>query len=557
MKQTISACLLLLFILFSGGNCFAQSIPASGTNLPIVILTTTNGVNVPEEWETKVGGTMKMINNGPGRLNHVTDSTSDYNGLITIIKRGESSTYYPQAPYAVTTVTSSGANNNVSVLGMPADNDWVLISLYNDRSFMRNLLAYKISNELGHYTSRSFLCEVLLNGDYRGVYIFGEKIKQGDGRVDIAKLKTTDTAGDDLTGGYIFKDDVWDSVATDGWESRYHPIDHPGMYVHFLYDYPKPGTIVPKQEAYIQSFIDSFETVLYSDHFADSGAGYHFYINDTSFVDYGIVNEVSRNPDGFKKSCYFYKDKNSHDRHLFNAPVWDFDWAWKNVDDGSQYGNTDGSGWSYRINDDSAIADAISPGWFVRLLQDCSFTTTFRDRYYASRGSFISLGVMNHFIDSVATILQVDSAEERHFERWGTLGVDGPTPEPHPLPTTYQGEVDALKAWIKTRLTWLDANMPECPSPPLPPGSTIVAYPSPATDHLVIAFPAATGAQTGVATLVNLLGQRLYSQSVNCSGRQEILLGGLQSGCYILRITAPAMNGNNAISYTQKIIIAP
>ena len=520
----VAGILLPLLVSF---QCVAQTIPASGTNLPLILLTTDGNVAVPMEELPTAGGTMQIINNGPVARNRLTDAVNDYNGRIQIGVRGESSAFYPQTPYAITTVTASGANNNVPVLGLPADNDWVLISLYNDRSFIRNLLAYKMSAEMGHYTSRSMLCEVMLNGNYEGVYLFGEKIKQGDNRVDIAKLKTTDTAGDDLTGGYIFRFDVPEGGY---WLSPYHPIDHPYLDVFPLFDYPSAANIRGVQSDYLQAYTDSFEAALYSSHFADTTTGYRKYSDPVTFIDYALVNEVARNIDGFKKSYYFYKDKDSHDPRIKNGPVWDFDWAFKNVTGEGIFGDTTGVGWAYKINDYYQTIDVNSPGWMVRLMQDCPFSQTFQDRYFSFRGSALKLAYLNSFIDSMTTVLEIDSAAARHFAKWGTLGVPGPTPEVGVLPTTFAGEMANLKSWLATRISWLDSNMPACttPTPEAVAGAgngetTVGAiYPVPAGDVLYFRLNAV---RAGIYSFMIYDGQgrvlRSFSRAVT-NGTQQL-----------------------------------
>jgi spore coat protein CotH len=88
---------------------------------------------------------------------------------------------------------------------MPVENDWVLLSNYNDRSLIRNTLAYKLFGEMGNYSVKTSLCEVLIDSAYRGIYVFGEKIKRDNNRVNIAKLTTSDNAGDDVNRRLYFR----------------------------------------------------------------------------------------------------------------------------------------------------------------------------------------------------------------------------------------------------------------------------------------------------------------------------------------------------------------
>jgi hypothetical protein len=421
--------------------------------LPIIEINT-NGQPIPDG--TKITARMKIINYEPLRRNHVTDSANVYDGYVGIEIRGSFSATLPQKPYGFETRDSLGNNLNVPILNMPAENDWVLIANYNDKVFMRNTLAFDLFSKMGHYQPHTQLCELDSNGVYEGIYVLTEKIKRDKGRVDIAKLTTTDTSGDNLTGGYIIKIDNSDGTGTDGWNSPDQALDRPGGYPYWIYDYPKPEDIVIQQKKYIQGFVKTVDSVLKGSKFADPVNGYRKYLDVASFIDYFIVGEVSRNVDTYKKSAFFYKDKDSKDGHLHDGPVWDFDWAWKNINE-CEVNATDGSGWTFLI---SSVCKSypVPPGWMVKLLQDTSFTNALHTRYSLLRQTILSETALNHYIDSIHTL--VNEAQVRHYQRWPILGIDVGTPEVGPQPTTFDGEITKFKDWISTRLTWLDANMP-------------------------------------------------------------------------------------------------
>ncbi|OYU80672.1 MAG: hypothetical protein CFE23_08085 [Flavobacterium sp. BFFFF1] len=423
------------------------------SNLPIVLIDT-NGETIPDE--PKIPGLMAIIDNGPGQLNHITDVPNNFNGNIGIEMRGNYSQGLPQKPYKFETRDSAAAELNVSLLGMPEEHDWCLISNYNDKVFMRNTLAYQLFTDMGHYAPRSRYCEVVLNGVYQGVYMLMESIKRDNNRVDIAKLEVTENTGLNLTGGYIIKNDYWND--TNSWLLNYHPIDHPDFDVHLVYDYPKEEDITAQQKTYIQTFTNNLETALYGPDFADPVNGYAKFLDVDSFIDYFIVNELARNNDGFKKSSYFHKDKDSNTTlaKLKAGPVWDFDWAWKNIDECAIFAATDGSGWAHQIND--CYPDVNSPGWFVRLLQDTAFQNKLRCRWEYFRATIMSDTALETYIDDTAAYL--NNAQARHFTRWENLGVSTGTPEVDADPSTFDGQIAKFKNWIALRLAWLDANMP-------------------------------------------------------------------------------------------------
>jgi len=507
------------------------------SNLPIVKIET-DGKTIPDE--PKITARMKMINNPSGE-NRFADVANEYDGVIGIELRGASSQSYPQKPYAIETRNSDGSNLNISLLGLPEENDWVLLSNYNDKSFMRNILGYKMFEALGHYAPRARYVEVFLNGNYQGIYLFGEKVKRDNNRVDIAKLKEDDNEGEELTGGYIFKIDYWNNY--DSWLSPYSPINHPDFQVHFVYHDPGWDELTYQQKNYIKNYVTTFESSLYSSLYTDPSSGYEAYIDVESFIDYFIVSEISRNNDGFKKSRYFHKDKNGK---LVAGPVWDFDWAWKNINECYIFKATDGSGWSYKVNDCNPWVK--SPGWMIRLFYDDNFRDQTNCRYVEARAGVLSDDRLFGMIDSLYNELKV--AQVRHFQKWNILGINVGAPEVDAQPATYLGEVDKLRNWIQTRLNWLDKNMlGNCEATYAEMTSdtkSIQVYPNPATNRINIV---STHFLVDIQ-LIDISGNTIYSNASGETKSVQINVSDYKVGMYILRLTDSDGNVKN-----EKIIV--
>jgi subtilisin-like proprotein convertase family protein len=430
------------------GNNPASYFSLTSSLLPIVAITT-NGNTIADD--PKVMADMKIIYNGPGIRNYITDTTTDYDGTIGIEYRGNYSASLPQKPYAFETWDSLGNARNVSLLGMPAENDWLLIANYNDKSFARNILPFHFFYEMGHYSVRSKLVDVVLDGVYQGIYLLCEKIKRDVNRVNIANLNPTEITAPDMTGGYMLKIDYWDN--SNSWQLNYSPINCPTAAVNMVYVDPKANEIVPQQASYIQNFFNDFETALYSSTFDDPLIGYRKYIDVGSFIDYLLVNEVTRNVDGFKKSRYFSKDKdllNGTFSRLKAGPVWDFDWSQKDIDGGSE----NGSGFVYPVCDQ----DVVPPGWYVRLLEDPVFANEVRCRYNALRESIFDTLTVFAQIDSVVQV--VNESQHWHYLVWGNMGVATGTGEVQAPSQSYAEEIQKLKDWYTRRFAWLDSNMP-------------------------------------------------------------------------------------------------
>jgi CotH kinase protein len=150
--------------------------PDASSNLPIVVINTKPGEKIVDA--PKITADMKIIYHGNGIRNFSSDSGNVYTGKIGIEIRGAYSASFPQKPYGLETRDNTGNKLNVSLLGMPSENDWVLLANYNDKTFLRNVLAFDIFNKMGNYSTRMRFCEVVLNNEYQGIYLLGEKIKR-------------------------------------------------------------------------------------------------------------------------------------------------------------------------------------------------------------------------------------------------------------------------------------------------------------------------------------------------------------------------------------------
>jgi len=414
----------------------------SSSHLPIININTYNQEIISE---TRIIAHMGIINNS-NEINNLADPFNDYDGRISIEIRGSSSQMFPKKQYALETQDSVGNNNNISVLGLPEENDWILYAPYSDKSLIRNYLAYKLARDLGRYASRTRFCELVIDGDYKGLYLFMEKIKRDDNRIDISKLETDEISGDDLTGGYIIKVDKWDGENNNGWYSELP--DDPSTGFYYQYHYPKPDEIVPEQEQYIRNYLSNFESILLSANYNDPNSGYYSYIDLGSFVDVSIISEISKNVDSYRLSAYMYKNKNSVDSLLIMGPIWDYNLAFGNAD---YYSGWDINGWQVK-NDISENDSFRIPFWWQIIWDDQNFREAFYERWNNLRLSVLSIDSILNSIDSAVMI--IGEAQNRNFQRWPILG-EYVWPNAY-VGEDYLGEINYLKNWITDRVGWID-----------------------------------------------------------------------------------------------------
>lgn len=525
---------------------FTQSIISQvfETNLPILKIVS-EAIILDEP---KVKATLEIIDNATG-LNKSTDlPTIKHN--IGIEYRGSSSqSVSPKKPFGFETRNENGENLNISLLGLPAENDWVIISPYSDKSLIRDHLSYTIARQMNRYANRTRFVELIVNGEYYGVCILGEKIKQGKNRVDIAKLKVTDITGDDLTGGYIVKIDKTTGARSLGWNSAYSSPLRPHL---FQVEYPKTEDLKTEQFNYIKKVVNDFEQRLQSVDFKDPEKGYPKVIDVESLVDYFLVNEITRNVDAYRLSTFFYKDKNSKNPKLVMGPVWDFNLAFGNANYCQGWLHT---GWAYRFND-VCPSDPVGgvPFWWQRLLQDENFQTKLKARWNDLRANSLSTEKIMFQLDSSVALLK--TGQVRNFEKWTILG-RYIWPNQY-ISKTYLEEITYTKDWLKQRLDWMD-NSALLNSKLLPSEALLVdiekpnIYPNPVFEKTKISFGTTRNEQVK-GEIFDSFGRKVktvFNQKFNIGEYIfDFNRNNLPAGIYYFKLEK-----NSKPAYIQKIIL--
>lgn len=509
----------------------------TNSNLPIFVISTENGAPIVDEPKTPAH--LGIIWNGDGVNNNISDPINDYDGKIGIEIRGSSSQSFPKKNYALETQNDDGSAQDVSVLGFPEENDWVLHGPYSDKTLMRNALAYTLASWIMPYAPRVRFCEVVINGDYQGVYVFTEKIKRDKNRVDISKLDTDENSGDALTGGYILKFDKFDGLVSDGFPSEYpaSPGGVPGGTV-YQYHYPAPDEITNEQKAYIQSYIQHFEDIMSSSDYDDPIIGYRSVLDVPSVFQMIFVQEISRNVDGYRLSTFMYKDRDSIDGHLHLGPVWDYNLGFSNADYciGPSH-----QGWAVDFNDFCPGDFWVVHFWWQRLWDEPSFRIQMRNEWVALRGSTFSNANILHLVDSLNNMLQQPA--QRNFQRWPTLNE---YVWPNPVVTgSYQGEVTRMRNWIIDRLAWMDGAFEDLVSSidtnvVDPPGDELpIVLPTIFTDEVTVYFQA-YGKQPVIFEVFDVQGRLVhYQKEVFAAAKIAKITwngGDLPNGIYCYRL---------------------
>jgi len=441
----IFICLPHLFVL-------GQQSILTDSNLPVLVIETDVNPNNNQPYQIvdnpKVPATMRLIYRPDGSRNYLTDISNptylNYDGKIMIETRGSSSQALEKKPYGFSTkLADNTTNNNVSLLGMPEENDWILNSLAFDESMIRDMLSYDLSRNMGNYAPRGQYVEVIINGDYRGVYVLMEKIKRDSKRVNLLELANSDNILPNVSGGYIVKSDK-----TTGGDFVAWYMDGPAGNSEFIYHYPDADDITVFQANYIESQFFGLE-YLTGPINSSIENGYPRILDIPSFIDFMLVAEISSNVDAYRLSTYFHKDRNGK---LRAGPVWDYNLTFGNDLFFWGYDRSHTDVWQFNNGDNTGAY------FWLNLFNDPTYNCLLARRWteLSAEGELLDFETIESIIDYYTTLL--DESAVREQERWGSV-------------SNRLTNVNDMKTWLQERITWISANIGSiaaCSNPILP-----------------------------------------------------------------------------------------
>ena len=305
-----------------------------------------------------------------------------------------------------------------SLLDEPKNKSWVLLANLVDKSLMRNQIAFELSKMSNlEYTPSSHFVEVILNNKYWGNYQLCDKLKIGKHRVNV---------GDD---GFFLEVDhrLWRDP-----DARLFDVPH----IEYAVDVKDPDVEYNDSNYnYIKNVFEVADAALFSDNYADETNGWRKYIDETSLVDWYLINEIAKNNDAqFLGSCFFNVERGGKIKF---GPVWDFDIAFGNWD---RYGMDTPDGFVVRRTQ-----------WMTRFYSDPLFVKRLKERFdyfYSKRYDIAQLiNVYSNYLSK--------SAIENDC-KWGIFYF---YEEHNFLLGNYQNECQWFKEWLFDRFQWLKKEM--------------------------------------------------------------------------------------------------
>ena len=402
----------LIFVLFFSIflSCSDDLYVEPALKIPVIKIETNNLEEISSK-EDYVKGTFEF-NSGDYDF-------EDFVQPIKIRGRGNSTWDMPKKSYQFK------LDEKHNLFNFPEDKKWLMLANYSDKTMLRNTLAF----ELGYlskldWTPNYHFAEVVINGKAKGLYQFTEKVETGDDN----RVKIRDE-------GFLLEVDQLSRIDYDDisfWTEK-----------KLLFVVKDPDLESGSSELEkIKSYVIQTENVLYSEEFDDPFNGYSKYIDVDSFVDWYLINEISKNNDAiFFSSVYMNYVQGGK---LKMGPIWDFDIAFGNIN----YNNNEKIDGFYVKN---------AP-WIERLFQDEFFVEKVKSRYnyfYSNKNTIIDKS--NYYSEQLA------QARFNNENIWNVLGKyvwpNNVTFNSSWSSSPFKEEQNYLNSWISDRMDWLNVEI--------------------------------------------------------------------------------------------------
>ncbi|MBR4337624.1 MAG: CotH kinase family protein [Bacteroidaceae bacterium] len=361
------------------------------------------------------------------RLTYVEDDETIVYDSVEIRGRGNSTWSLAKKPYRIRFPEAIRFLGK----GRAKARSWTLLANHADKTLIHNALASEVGTFVGQpFTAASLFVDFVLNGTYMGNYQISDQVNVDKRRVNIVEQEEPATEESNITGGYYIElggfatsDPVWFRT------SRGVPISIKS---------PDETVINSAQKGYIRSYLNDYESRLFSSEYRDPESGYRAVTDSTTLVSWYIATEVTANPDGLW-STYAYK--NQDDPQLYWGPLWDFDIAFNNC---NRIGDV-----TNRFMTDAGFGNENAGMWVKRMIRDPWFNWAVNKGWQR----FVADGIEEHLLDYVDSLaMLLNESQQLNYQKYR---IDQRVYNEIYLFSTYQEYIDDLKKWISNHIQFL------------------------------------------------------------------------------------------------------
>ena len=300
MKQYIYLLLCCLWVSLS-----MRAASYSGT-LPVLHIQTENNAAIVSK-DDYVNATYYLDPMGQKGIQSIGSATAPF--TMEIKGRGNYTwNGFDKKPYRIK------LSDKQPLLGMTKSKHFALLAHADDsKGFMRNAIGFELARLIGMtWTPMAKPVEVVLNGDYIGLYFLTETIRVDKDRVNIVEQEDEETDSHKITGGWLVEIDNYN-------EDPHVTIKEGGKHTMWV-TYKTPEVLSSAQEQFLQNEMKRIDELVYGD--KNSNKLWEI-LDIDALARFYIVQELTDNYESFHGSCYLYREMGDGEKWKF-GPVWDF-----------------------------------------------------------------------------------------------------------------------------------------------------------------------------------------------------------------------------------------
>lgn len=347
--------------------------------------------------------------------------------------------------YKIKTLNENGKKQEISLLGMREDNNWILDAGQVDLFRLRNRIATEIWNDFStkpYYASKEpkaksgvtgKVVEVILNNEYRGIYSLTEAMDRKE-----LKLKKYDDKNQEFHG-QLWKVSSWDKSTFWDIEKDYDNTQE--TWHAFETKYPDIEDVNPTDYSPLYEAID-FVANSNDETFKKEVANY---FDIPVIIDYQLFLETLKPIDNCGKNMYWGIYDVAKDKKLTLA-IWDLD-----ASVGQDWHCSTPLHPDY-VSPDTELGIKEAFNLYTRLstLNVDNYNQKVADRYHELRKTYFSEENIISKYQSYYDMLEKSGAASREENKWSKDSDIGG------YPLNFKNEIEYIKNWIIERLKYLD-----------------------------------------------------------------------------------------------------
>jgi len=243
-----------------------------------------------------------------------------------------------------------------AVLGMPNNRHWCLMACADDYlGFLKMPAGFRISEATNlRWTPRVVPVELMLNGQYKGLYFLTEHVRIAGNRVKITEQD--DNATDSVSGGWLVEIDNYKENGC----IEFYEGDGERVWITIK----DPEVLSAAQRSYIENQINTLNNAIWGD---DADALWNL-LDLNEAAKFYLVQEIMEDCESYHGSCFLYKDRDRNgivDKWKF-GPVWDFGNAYNRHQDTWIYDNASFKQyWIGQIATWPEFQQAVQEQWWI------------------------------------------------------------------------------------------------------------------------------------------------------------------------------------------------